>query len=81
MFLDLDDPKSKAIYEKANQNIEKFSGIIYLAMVKGTPACLVAPKFIACLIVYSSTNENEALELPLPMWYLYSLSYYTHSQN
>lgn len=72
MILDLEDPESKAIYYGANERIEKLSGIIYLAMVKGTPICLVFPKFIACLIVYFSTNlDNGALELPLPMWYVY----------
>lgn len=71
IMLGLEYPESKAIYDETNQQIEKFSGIIYLVTVRGTPICLVFPKFIACLFVYFTTNLGKgALELPLPMWYV-----------
>lgn len=68
--LGLDHPKSKAIYDKTNRNIEKFSRIIYLAAVKVTPFMGVLPKACANLIVYFATNmDNKALELPVFAWY------------
>lgn len=72
MFYQGLNPESSAIYDKTNQEIERFSEIIYSITVKATPALTVFPKFIPCLIVYFTSNmDNDALELPLLMWYVY----------
>lgn len=65
------NPKSKAIYYRANQRIDKTNGTIFTVVVKMNPFLAIFPKFIACLIVYFTTNmSNEVLKLPLPMWYV-----------
>lgn len=70
-LLGLENPESKTMYNETNQRIEKSSGNLYLAVVKGIPICVVFPKFIARLSIYFTTNVGtEAFVLPLPMWYV-----------
>lgn len=67
----LDYPESKAIYEKSSQRIETYSRIIYLVLFKITPICFVAPVSIGSLFIYFANDfDNEALKLPIPMWYV-----------
>lgn len=60
---------SKAIYDKTNQQIEKWCKIIYSAVAKITPICIILLRCIVCFFVYSTTDlQNDAFELPLLMW-------------
>lgn len=64
-------PALKSSYIENNQQIEKWSEIIYLIVAKMTPIAFILPKFIVSIFIYFTTNlENDAFELPLPMWYV-----------
>lgn len=66
-----DYPASMALYTKTNEKVEKVTELIYLVVVKVTPVCVVFPKFLASLNLYLTTDlGNDALELPLPMWFV-----------
>lgn len=77
-FSGLDYPESIAIYEECSQRIETYSETIYFVLVKVTPISFVAPVCFGCLFMYFANNsDNEALKLPIPMWYVfYSLHFY-----
>lgn len=59
----------RGIYEKSNQQVEKWSKIIHFAMAKMMVLCSVLPKFIVSLIDYFATDaRDQAFVLPMPMW-------------
>lgn len=61
--------ESKAIYTESIEQLEKWSELIYFVVAKLSPVFWVAPKFLMSLFVYMTTNfDNNALELPLPIW-------------
>lgn len=60
---------TQAIYEKTNQQVEKWCKIGYILMAKITPMGWILPKVIINYSVYFCTNAgNEAFDLPLLMW-------------
>lgn len=60
---------SKAIYDAANLQIEKWTNIIHLAVAEFTPILCVVPQCIVCFLVYFTTDlGNDAFELSLLMW-------------
>lgn len=61
---------SKAMYDETNRQIEKWTEIIDVAVVKVTPVCGIAPKIILCYFLYFTTElGNDAFELSLAIWY------------
>lgn len=57
------------MYQKRGRQIEMLTEIIFFVIVKVTPICLVLLKCVTTVYVYFTTDlENDALELPLPMW-------------
>lgn len=69
--LGLDYPESIPIYVEANERIEKCSEIIHVFAFKLTPICIIMPKVFVCMSNYFTTDlGNEALVLPLPMWFV-----------
>lgn len=62
------NPSSQAIYEKANDKIEKLTEFIYFASVNASPLFLV-PYFFMSYFLYSTSDlEKEAFSLPFPLW-------------
>lgn len=55
--------------------IEKWCEIIYTAISIATPVILILPKFLFSLVVYftGGATASDALLLPTPTWYVYSL--------
>lgn len=69
IFVGLEYQASSALYVKINQQVEKWSEIIYFIISKVSPQCIGLPIFIASLFAYFTTDlKNEALELPYAMW-------------
>lgn len=63
-----------AIYVEANKRIELISEIVYVLMAKVAPVLSMFPKSLVCLFIYFTTDmRNEALVLPIPMWFVYNL--------
>lgn len=57
------------MYDETIRQVEKWSEIIYHLIAQVTPLIWILPKFIGCIFIYLTTeSENDALELPLPMW-------------
>lgn len=56
--------ESNAIYEEVNEQIEKWSKIVYLIIAEFSPICMIVPKGILCLFLYSDSGA-DALELPI----------------
>lgn len=68
LILELENSLPK--YEETNKQTEKWSKIIYFGLVKVTPICWMLPTFIISCRNYVTTDlGNDALEMPLPIWY------------
>lgn len=54
----------------ANDQVEKWSRIIYVLAAEITPPIFILPKFIKSFYVYSTTDlrGDDAFELPFPTW-------------
>ena len=64
-----DNVESKLVYENLHGKIEKWSQILYLALVKVTPVIFI-PNIILSFYLYFTTDlESDAFSLPFPMWY------------
>lgn len=61
---------SSTFYENIDERIEKWSEIIYITLMKVIPLILSVPKILYNIYVYFviGLDENDTLELPLPMW-------------
>lgn len=61
---------SKAIIiSKTNQQVERWSEIIFLVVVKVAPLCAVLSRVAGTFYFYLTTDlDREAFELPVPMW-------------
>lgn len=68
-YLGLNNPVAVKIYEKTNHQIEKWSEILCVWFAKILPPAFILPKCVAGLYLYTTAdlNENDVLELPLPM--------------
>lgn len=64
---------SKAIIiGKANQQVERWSEIIFFVAVKVAPLCGTLSRLAGSFYFYFTTDlDREAFELPVPMWYAY----------
>lgn len=62
-------PASKALFDKTNQQIEKWSKILFLISNKIFVPFLLLLFSIGSLIVYATTDlDRDFFVLPLPMW-------------
>lgn len=69
IFLESENPTSKAIFDHTNQLVEKLSQIGYVVIAIVTPVCIVILKAIVSYFLYFATDMgNEAFELPLFYW-------------
>lgn len=63
------NPTSRAIHERFNRFIEKFSKIVHFAALKLGVPLFVLPKAFFCYFIYYTTDaENEAFQLPFLAW-------------
>lgn len=61
--------RSRAIYEDTNRQLEKLSGILYVAFVKVLPQLMIWPTFALSYVKYFATDLGaDAFELPLFLW-------------
>lgn len=59
------------MYNETNRQLEKCTEIIVLVMAKVSPVCWILPKVVVSLFLYFTTEVgNDALELPLQIWYM-----------
>lgn len=66
---ELECTELKGKYEKTNQEIEKWSEIVYFLTVKVTVICLILPRFMVSNFLYFTTNLGaDAFELPIITW-------------
>lgn len=60
---------SKSIFRRANQLAEKLNKIIFIVLVKLTPACGAGPWVAWTFFIYFTTDLGaDAFQLPFPMW-------------
>lgn len=60
---------SKAIYEKYNQQIEKYGEVLGIFMRQVSIPCFIWPKFIISFFTYFTTDlGNDAFQLPYHLW-------------
>lgn len=63
------DPKSMALFSKTNQQVERFSEIIYMLGMKVILQCVMLPKIIVSYAIYFITDSgSDAFQLPIPLW-------------
>lgn len=68
----LQDPKSKAMFLDVDENIEKWSKIVYFVSVILSPISLILPNIILSFYTYFTTDLREnAFVLLIPMWYVH----------
>lgn len=73
----MENSASKKLFEKTNQRMEKLSEIISYLASKVIPVCSVLPRFIGSFLAYFITDkDNDAFELPVPMWYISKQTYF-----
>lgn len=61
-----DPEKSKEIYNKTDEFIEKSSKLGYFLMAKATPIFWISPKVIISYFIYFTTNSgNDSFTLPV----------------
>lgn len=62
-------PISEAFFFKANQQIERLSEIVFMAMLKVLLQLLLLPKCIASFGIYFTTDSgSDSFQLPIPLW-------------
>lgn len=72
MFLGLQCEKSRAMYDRINNLMEKLSKIAYFAIFGVSIPGFVIPKAILSYIKYYTTNlGGDAFDLSIPMWYVH----------
>lgn len=59
---------TRMIYDKTNRQIEKWSKIVYLAVSKFTPICMILPQCISFVLYLTTDLGTDAFDLSLPMW-------------
>lgn len=58
---------SKAVYVEIDEKLEKCYKVLVIMIIKVIPIGIIVSKFIACLVVYFTTDSgNNAFELPIP---------------
>lgn len=63
------NPKSEALFFKADQQVEQLSGITFTVLVKILLQCFMLPKCIVSYGVYFITDSgNESFQMPVPFW-------------
>lgn len=61
---------SKAMYDETNRQIEKWTKIIDVVVVKVTSRFAIIPQIVLCYFLYFTTDlGNDAFELPFAIWY------------
>lgn len=64
------------MYTESNRLIEKWIPIFHFAMGKVTPVSFILPIFSHSIFIYFTSNlGNDCLELPLPIWFVWSVIY------
>lgn len=64
-------PSSKAIYEKANPKVEKWSAFIVFMVMKVLLQCVMFSQFFVSYILYFEMDMGpESFELPFPFWWV-----------
>lgn len=67
----MEDPKSKSIYIKLNEKIEKWTGFFYILIVYLTVPAIVMPQLITSFYFYTATDlGKESFSLAYPIWYV-----------
>lgn len=62
--------QAQLMYMQANQQIEKWSEIVFISVANVSPYFLILPKLGVSLFAYFNGNEtsNDAWVLPIPTW-------------
>lgn len=82
MFIGQKCLESRALYEKANNLLEKLSKIIHFIVVGTSGVLLVVPKAIISYLKYFTTNlGSEAFELSLLIWLVFWVKYKISFKN
>ena len=68
-YTGIENPKSKSIYTKLNEDIEKWTGVFYIFIVYLTVPATVMPQLIITFYLYITTDlGSETFNLPFPIW-------------
>lgn len=71
-FSGLVSPVSRAIYEKYNQQVEKYGDALVIFMRRVSIPCFICPKFIVSFATYFTTDlGNDAFQLPYHLWWVW----------
>lgn len=69
-FLGLEHPESNAMYENADQMVEKWTKRMVYFLTRVLGFGLIFPKAIQCYFLYFATDSGaEAFALQVPMWW------------
>lgn len=61
--------ESGPMYQKTGRQVEKLTELLFFVIVKILPQCLVVLKCVTRYFVYFTSDfNNDAFELPFPMW-------------
>lgn len=61
--------KSNALFSKAGCQVERFSQVVFMVMMKVALQCSMLPKCVISLGIYYLTDSgSDSFELPYPMW-------------
>lgn len=65
----LENTRSKVIFERTNQQVEKWTGLMWLCIGKLTPALvLLSCALESCYTYYADDLKEEDFHLPYPCW-------------
>lgn len=64
-------PATKAMFQKKDQQIEKWTKIIFFVVMRIGVQCTMLPTCIGSFILYLTTDLGQnAFVLPIPMWWV-----------
>lgn len=77
-----ENPESKVICEKMNEFVETYSKIGMSVLKYVVVPSVIFPKvFISFFIYFTTDVGNDALDLPLPMWWVFHYIFTILSKN
>lgn len=69
MTIGLESSKMKALYEKTNQRVEKYSRIgAFVTVCVIVPSFMLPKAIVSFFMYFTSDVGNDAFNLPVPIW-------------
>lgn len=69
--------ESKAIYEKVNEKVEKWTKILYFVLTVITlPGVMLPNCLTSCFLYFTTDLGNEAFRTSFPIWFVYNPTFY-----